>query len=605
MSNEINKIIYDSGVDSELTVALPVYNSKKIAWMAIESLCNQINVDFNWELIVYEEIHSESVFPNLIYDYLELLKLNKCCKIVFITGKEKVLLVDKWISIANNTSHTSNAFLLQAADCYSPKKRLKISYDKIVKENYDWYDQTKGYFYSFISNRIVLYNYRGLTNLNMCLKTDHIKKLPKSTIKKGIDGYIYNNCLKISKIMRREFKHYYDDNLYNDSIDTHGLNNISVNREEYFTTKPNIFKLTNLKLYDLGVEDKITNNLLNININKVNIINNNKYDLSIVISTYKNSQYLKECFNSIKESIGDYNVEVLVGVDSCLESYDFIVGNSFPPNFKFYFFEKNNGPYIVFNSLSKLIKSENIMFFGSDDIMNKNMVPDMINGLYKFDCVKPSYVDFNDGQEINIKSKKHMGEGVFGIKKSVFDYMNGFEPWMCAADSDFMGRIYKNKNRIKYTNSINFYHRIHKNGLTSRTDTGMGSPLRAHYVKLSMNKKVAGPLEIMVTEPFVTINGGPYIPQTKPNNIFIKKTENPINGLFEGRGVEIENQVKEINYDKINDIVGKRELKKVPDKVKTENKNSNLNSTKNLFIVNKIIKSQKNRPNRGDGSIMI
>ena len=235
MSNEINKIIYDSGVDSELTVALPVYNSKKIAWMAIESLCNQINVDFNWELIVYEEIHSESVFPNLIYDYLELLKLNKCCKIVFITGKEKVLLVDKWISIANNTSHTSKAFLLQAADCYSPKTRLKISYDKIVKENYDWYDQTKGYFYSFISDRIVLYNYRGLTNLNMCLKTEHIKKLPKSTIKKGIDGYIYNNCLKISKIMRREFKHYYDDNLYNDSIDTHGLNNISVNREEYFT----------------------------------------------------------------------------------------------------------------------------------------------------------------------------------------------------------------------------------------------------------------------------------------------------------------------------------------------------------------------------------
>ena len=69
--DEINKIIYDSGVDSELTVALPVYNSKKIAWMAIESLCSQINVDFNWELIVYEEIHSESVFPNLIYDYFE------------------------------------------------------------------------------------------------------------------------------------------------------------------------------------------------------------------------------------------------------------------------------------------------------------------------------------------------------------------------------------------------------------------------------------------------------------------------------------------------------------------------------------------------------
>jgi glycosyltransferase involved in cell wall biosynthesis len=328
-------------------------------------------------------------------------------------------------------------------------------------------------------------------------------------------------------------------------------------------------------------------------------------DLSILIATYKNSQYLEECFNSIYESIGDYNVEVLVGIDSCIESYDFIKNSSYPPNFSFYFFEKNNGPYIVFNSLSKIARSENIMFFGSDDIMDKNMISDMINGLNKFDCVKPSYVNFNDGQEINIKSKKLIGEGVFGIKKSSFDYMNGFEPWMCAADSDFMGRIYKNKNRINYTNNINFYRRIHKNGLTSRTDTGMGSPLRSHYAKLSREKKVAGPLEIMVTEPFVIINGGPYIPQTKPNNIFIKKTENPINRLFSGRGGENEIQVKEIDYNKVNDVVGKRELKKVPDKVKTENKSSNLNSIKNPFIIKKIQNLGKNRPNRGDGSIKI
>jgi hypothetical protein len=55
-----------------------------------------------------------------------------------------------------------------------------------------------------------------------------------------------------------------------------------------------------------------------------------------------------------------------------------------------------------------------------------------------------------------------------------------------------MGRIYNNKNRIRYTNKINFYRRIHKNGLTSRQDTGMGSPLRSHYVKLSREKKDCG-----------------------------------------------------------------------------------------------------------------
>ena len=85
----------------------------------------------------------------------------------------------------------------------------------------------------------------------------------------------------------------------------------------------------------------------------------------------------------------------------------------------------------------------------------------------------------------------------------------------------------------------------------------------------------------------------------------IKKIENPINRLFSGRGGENEIQVKEIDYNKVNDVVGKRELKKVPDKVKTENKSSNLNSIKNPFIIKKIQNSGKNRPNRGDGSIKI
>lgn len=43
----------------ELTVAMPLYNSKYIAWLAMESLCRQKNVTFDWELIVSEEQNDE------------------------------------------------------------------------------------------------------------------------------------------------------------------------------------------------------------------------------------------------------------------------------------------------------------------------------------------------------------------------------------------------------------------------------------------------------------------------------------------------------------------------------------------------------------------
>jgi hypothetical protein len=251
----------DTNSNIQFTVALPIYNSKKIAWLALESLIRQENVNFDWELIVFEEIHSESVCPQLLDEYKTKLINNNCKRIVYITQNEKPSLLEKWIEIGKNVSETSIAYMLQAADCYSPKNRLRSSYDAIVDGDYDWYDQTKGYFYSFVSNRVILYNYDGMTNLNMCLKTKYIKTLPFSEIKRGIDGYIYRH---LKKSNGDQIKHYKDENLYLDSIDTHGLNNISVDRESFFVTKPNIFTITNLMLENLGIDQKIIEKIKSI-----------------------------------------------------------------------------------------------------------------------------------------------------------------------------------------------------------------------------------------------------------------------------------------------------------------------------------------------------
>lgn len=574
MNEIILNTVFEKNHKPILTVALPVYNGKKIAWIALESLCEQIDINFNWELIIYEEIHQNSVFPKLLDNYIDRLKLVGCSRILFITNNEKVTLIEKWIEIGKNVSESSKCFMLHAADCYSPKKRLKVSCEKIVDEDYDWYDQTKGYFYSFISDRVVLYDYKGLTNLNMSLKTEYIKSLPFSNLKSGIDGYIYNHSIVLCKKSNRNFRRYFDDEVYVDSIDTHGHNNISHSRESFFDTKPNIFSQTNLKISDLGWNETVKNS----------ITTKSKYQLTIIISTYLNTEYLEDCFNSIIKSIGDKKVQVLVGIDSCVKSKEYIQSNTYPDCFEFYFFQRNNGPYTVFNSLSKIAKSDNILFFGSDDVMSENLVEECIYGLNIYDCVKLTYTNFFDGKPIDSGTKKQIGEGVFAIKKEIFDYMNGFEPWMCAADSDFMTRLYSlNKYSFNVTNGISFYRRIHQNSLTSRKDTGMKSKLRSGYVDLINKRTTLGPIDEMVVKPYMKLEVKEY------KQVVVEPIENKRNvpSLMLLKNRNFENQPL-INYSETKPTSTPK--KKINQETEESHKgpNSLLNNSKNLDVDKKM-----------------
>jgi hypothetical protein len=578
----------------ELTVALPVYNSKNIAWLCLEGLVNQINIDFDWELIVYEEMHDESVFPKVLEKYHNQLKNLRCRKILFITNVNKVNLIDKWITIGKNMSNTSEVFMLQAADCYSPKTRLKTSYDKIKKENFDWYDQTKGYFYSFISKKLYLYDIVSVTNLNMSLNPRFIKSLPYSSINKGIDGYIYSHCLKECTKENKKIKRFYDNSLYPDSVDTHGYNNISVDRENIFKTNKQIFKDTNLNITQLDIPFEVSNKIDNTIFNKNSSIKAT-YNLSILISTYENVEYLKQCFDSIDKSIGNLNVEVLIGIDSCLKTREYVMKNQFPSNFRFYFFEKNIGPYTVFNTLSNLSSSENIMFFGSDDIMGEDMVKDMIDGLKFTECVRSSYINFRNISEINQNKTKVFEGGVFAIKKEIFNSLNGFEPWMCEGDSEFILRLTKNRYKIKISNKIDFYRRIHNNGLTSRVDTGLNSKLRNTYRQIYINKSSYGPLPKKITENFTVLNEGSYNVKKNLAEETKQKSINPLGGLFSRPQVE---ETKTIDYGKVNDTQKNRNVQR-PERITEttpENKNSNAGMAKNATISKKPVKPIGNSP---------
>ena len=233
-------------------------------------------------------------------------------------------------------------------------------------------------------------------------------------------------------------------------------------------------------------------------------------DLSIIIPTFNNVEYIEDCLSSIRKSSYGYNVEILVGIDGCKLTYNHIISNTYSQNIKFYFFDGNNGPYDIKNTLVTLTKSNKIIFFDSDDLMNLNMVEVIMDNIDRYDCIKPKFTNFDDNNNNIIKGRNEYGEGVFAIKKDLFLTMNGFEPWMCAADSDFMGRLYKRKPRILHTPDSLFKRRIHDKGLTSRQDTGLRSVLRAQYAKISKNKTGNGNPSILNTRKYNHIDNISY-----------------------------------------------------------------------------------------------
>lgn len=274
--------------------------------------------------------------------------------------------------------------------------------------------------------------------------------------------------------------------------------------------------------------------------------------LSVVIPTYKNTNFLSELFDSIEKNNFDGELEVLIGIDNCIESLEFILKrNNFPTYFSFYFFLENVGPYIIKNSLSQESKFDKILFFDSDDILQPNMFHYINYYLDRYDLVKPKYQNFEDkdGQRVFQESKGTFGEGVFGIKKDLFDSVNGFEGWKCAADSDLMGRLYKKTHSLVHTPHILFYRRLHTQSLTIHPETGYKSKLRSQYYLISKKKTDEDiVLSEMKISTYEIVNFNRNYDQYPPGQPFMDE-------------VQIEIQTKEEKQNKLKELLKTNEVK--------------------------------------------
>lgn len=239
------------------------------------------------------------------------------------------------------------------------------------------------------------------------------------------------------------------------------------------------------------------------------------YDISIIIPTFNNVDYIFPCLDSLLNSTINISAEILVGIDNCEKSLSAIKKNlqKYYDKVSFYYFDKNVGPYVIKNTLSTISHSENILFFDSDDLMTENGVPAILNDLKKFDFVKFSYNNFkslSDLQKNDIyKLNGTYGEGVFGIKKNLFLKLNGFEPWKCAADSEFNWRVKSESKKINLIHKILFFRRKHSTSLTVSEETGWKSLIRMEYamrIQQKKKNKESGPLSQLTKSSFHHIN---------------------------------------------------------------------------------------------------
>ena len=234
------KIILSNSKKVNFTVALPIYNSEKIAWIAFESLVRQVDVNFSWELIVAEEDGLQKIGDTLCLKYLEALKNAGCSRIVFLKLKEWMPLFQKWMLIYMHSSiKSSKVFMLQAADCFSQIHRLRETMDIFAKKDPDWVQSQRGYFYNIHQDLLALYDHRTLyklTNesmrshpccLNMAVKHSLVGSLDEVYCPKGVDRMIFTQIEKKKGSMKVALN---ESDSYLTGIDTDGYNNLSLHR---------------------------------------------------------------------------------------------------------------------------------------------------------------------------------------------------------------------------------------------------------------------------------------------------------------------------------------------------------------------------------------
>jgi hypothetical protein len=235
-----------------ITVGLPMFRSQNIAWLAMESLCAQSGIDFEWELLIAEESESLAFGLDRIKSYIPRLKEVGCKRLEYYEMDSWQPLGRKWRYMAQKSENTLG-FILQASDCYSQPYRLKETHDIFLENSdVDWVQSPKGYFYNIENEKVVLFDYELYNHpcaLNMAVRTGLMKEIPPNGRKSSVDSWLYKTFTEAKG--KKLNVHFNKSDNWKLGVDTHGLNAISTDRTNMINGAEPPFRDTEVKIENI------------------------------------------------------------------------------------------------------------------------------------------------------------------------------------------------------------------------------------------------------------------------------------------------------------------------------------------------------------------
>jgi len=243
-----------------ISVILPMFRAKHIAWLPLESLCRQRDINFEWELIIAEETSKkyEPFGEKKIQEYQNRLRLVGCNHIKYIGLSNWIPLGKKMSMLIVDVNKNSRIITSSSADYYSSPTRLASAYKIFEEVNPDWILVTKVIYYNITDGKVMLFNSDGRKRKDdvpgKSMKTSLLKEVfpkpNKISRSKGIDGFIFKSSENYRRKQKRKFKLYFDkSDDWKYCFNTNGINNIS-NRSLSFKNVGPPFKHCPIDLKD-------------------------------------------------------------------------------------------------------------------------------------------------------------------------------------------------------------------------------------------------------------------------------------------------------------------------------------------------------------------
>jgi hypothetical protein len=217
----------------KLTVIMPMFRAKYIGWLPFESLIVQRGIDFEWELLIAEEVNDEPFSIDAINEYRQRLLNIGCVNLRYIGLQEWIPLAQKWVMLANMAAETSEVICANSVDDYSPPNKLARHMEVFSDVDVVWHQPVKALHYRIKTGEVVLQDAtkarRKDNVVGSAMRTSFTRGFPKDVPQRtGIDGWLFKRYIRALKRDKVPFKSFLDNNGdYKSGLVTVGFNNIS------------------------------------------------------------------------------------------------------------------------------------------------------------------------------------------------------------------------------------------------------------------------------------------------------------------------------------------------------------------------------------------